>query len=159
MSKDPYRRRVKDVLSRDIVTIHADGSVHEALTLMVENRVSALPVVDRCGTCQGIVSTTDLVDLTLELEDELHDLGRTSDESHQRLLDKLSDHDMDRRNVQDIMTSTVSTVNAETMLAHAAREMLRHRVHRLPVVDGNDKLLGIVSTMDILRAFAEGAND
>ena len=62
MTKDPYRRRVKDVVSREIVYMQADGTIHDALALMVENRVAAIPVVDKRGSCQGILSATDVVD-------------------------------------------------------------------------------------------------
>jgi CBS domain-containing protein len=157
MRIDPYRCRVKDVCSRDLVFVHADGTIHEALTLMVENRVSALPVVDKQGGCQGILSSTDVVEFALELDDELQDFGRAEDGSHQWLLDRLAEQDMDRRSVQDLMTATVATVGLETPLDEAAREMIRHRVHRLPVVDEKERLVGIISTMDILRAFADGA--
>ena len=157
MTKDPYRRRVKDVLSRDIVCVQARGTIHEALALMVENRVATLPVVDKRGNCQGILSATDVVELALELGEGMRDFGRAGDESHQWLMEKLSEHDMDRRSVQEVMTTTVATVNLEMPLAVAAREMLRHRVHRLPVVDAQDRLVGIISTMDVLAAFADGA--
>ena len=65
---DVYEKRVKDVMSRDLVTIDAKDSVHEALQLMAENKVAALPVVDRQGRCVGIISTSDLVDVTRDLE-------------------------------------------------------------------------------------------
>ena len=104
MMNDPYRRRVKDIVSKDIVFIRANGTVHDALALMVENRVAALPVVDKKGSCQGVLSATDVVELTLELDDDLRGFGLTDDESHQWLLDKLAEHDMGRRSVQDVMT-------------------------------------------------------
>ena len=52
MSHDVYEKRVSDVMSRKPVTIHAGDSVHEALQLMGENKVAALPVVDRQGRCR-----------------------------------------------------------------------------------------------------------
>ena len=157
MSTDPYQRRVKDVVSREIVCVNATETVHDALALMVENRIAALPVIDKQGGCQGILSATDVVEMTLELDDDLRDYGRTDADSHQWIVEKLAEHDMDRRKVHEVMTSSVATVGLEAPLAVAAREMLRHRVHRLPVVDDQEKLIGIISTMDILTAFADGA--
>lgn len=157
MTRDPYQRRVKDVFSRDIVCVQSKGTVREALALMVENRVATLPVVDKRGNCQGVLSATDVVELAQELDEGLRDFGRSQVESQQWLLDKLAEHDMERRSVQDVMTSTVATVGLEMPLAVAAREMLRHRVHRLPVVDHQQHLVGIISTIDILTAFADGA--
>lgn len=157
MTIDPYRRRVADVLSKDIVSIPANGTVRDALALMVENRVSALPVVDKRGSCQGILSATDVVELALELDEDLRDVGRSHDESQRWILQRLSEHDMDQRNVQEVMTTAVTTVPLDAPLYSAAREMLRHRVHRLPVVDTQERLVGIVSTMDILAAFVDGS--
>lgn len=87
----------------------------------------------------------------------MHDLGRGDEASYQWLQDNLAEHDLARRTVGELMTENVATVTAERTLPEAAREMLRHRVHRLPVVDKKGKLLGIISTMDVLKAFADGA--
>jgi CBS domain-containing protein len=59
--------------------------------------------------------------------------------------------------VSDVMTETVIAVTPETTLVQAADDMLRERVHRLPVVDGQRRLVGIVSTTDVLRAFIKHA--
>ncbi len=57
MTKNPHKRLVKEVLTRETISVHADATLDEALRLMVGNRVSALPIVDREGGCQGIMST------------------------------------------------------------------------------------------------------
>ena len=57
------------------------------------------------------------------------------------------------------MSESVTTVGLETRIGKAARAMLRNRVHHLPVIDHDDRLIGIVSTMDILGEFADGAPD
>ena len=61
--------------------------------------------------------------------------------------------------VSTFMSQDVATVTAETSLAKSAREMLRNRIHHLPVVDHRDHLIGIISTMDILAEFADGEVD
>ena len=63
MPKTRNEKRVKDAMSRDVVTINAAELAHEALQLMAENKVSALPVVDRQGRCIGIISTSDFIDV------------------------------------------------------------------------------------------------
>ena len=55
------------------------------------------------------------------------------------------------------MTTTVVTVDRETPLLDAAGEMLRHRIHHIPVVDEQQHVLGIVSTMDVLAVFHRSA--
>jgi CBS-domain-containing membrane protein len=157
-TKSIYEHRVKDVMSRDVVTINADDTIHEALTLMGENRVSALPVVDSRDHCVGIISTSDLVDMTRDVDDDLYHLDMVDPASRRFLLDKHA-HSMGGETVQSFMSEAVTTVSDETTIARATREMLRNRVHHLPVVDEHDQLIGIVSTIDILSEFADGAPD
>ncbi len=154
--KSIYQRRLKDIMCRDVVALNAGDTIHEALALMGENRVSALPVVDSRNQCVGILSTSDLVDMTRDVDDDLYHLDLVDPTSRRFLLDKLA-HSMGTETVQSFMTETVATVVAETTIGKATQEMLRNRVHHLPVVDQNDHLIGIVSTMDILAEFADAA--
>jgi CBS-domain-containing membrane protein len=155
---DIYKHRVKDIMSRDVVTISVQDTIHDALTLMGENRVSALPVVDKRDHCVGILSTSDLVDMTRDVDDDLYNLDLVDATSRRFLLDKLA-HSMGSEPVQSFMSEAVATVTDETTIARATREMLRNRVHHLPVVDEHEQLIGIVSTIDILSEFADGAPD
>ena len=154
MSESVYKKRVKEFLSRDTVTLNADDTIHEALTLMGENRVSALPVVDRNNRCVGILSAADLVDLTRETEEELRELDLVDLSSKRFLIDKLA-HSLGTEKVQTFMSESLVTVGLETLIGKAAQDMLRNHVHHLPVVDHNDQLIGIISTMDILGEFAD----
>jgi len=155
--KDPYRLQAKEVLKRDVVTVGADDTLQTALELMADNHLTALPVIDHQGGCEGILSAADIVEAARDINDELHDLGRVNEVSYQWLRDNLEEHDMGRHTVGEFMTRNVSTITPEATLPAVAREMLQHRVHRLPVVDQRGKLLGIISTMDVLAAFVEGA--
>ncbi|MDH3600695.1 MAG: CBS domain-containing protein, partial [Candidatus Tectomicrobia bacterium] len=128
-------------------------TIHEALALMAQYRVTVLPVTDGRDRCVGILSTSDLIDPTRELEEELHDVERVGDQFRQWIIEKLSQANMGQQQVRELMTGSVAAVNRETPILEATGEMLRHRVHHLPVVDENQKLLGIVSTMDILSVF------
>lgn len=156
MSNNIYQRRIKEVMSRDVVSVHRHDTVHETLALMGDNRVSALPVTDRRGRCVGMVSTSDMVDLTRELDDELSDLNQSTPVSREWTLTKLG-NGVGNQKVETLMSQTVASVGPEMSLVHASREMLRQRVHRLPVVDDSQLLLGIISTMDILSAFSDDA--
>lgn len=156
MSQSIYSKRVKDVMRRDVVTIPANETLHEALQLMSENRVSALPVVDSRDHCVGVLSTSDLVDVTRDVDDDLDALDRSEEISSSWLTGKLAEK-LGHERIDSLMTENVATVQLETPVAQAAREMLRHRVHRLPVVDETGRLRGIVSTMDLLELFADGA--
>ncbi|MDF1840032.1 MAG: CBS domain-containing protein [Rubripirellula sp.] len=155
---DIYSQRVKDIMSRDVVTVRAGDTIHEALTLMGENRVSALPVVDNQDHCVGILSTSDLVDMTRDIDDDILHLDLVDPSSKRFLLDRLT-HSLGNESVQSFMSEMVATVGLETSIGTATREMLRNRIHHLPVVDENARLMGILSTLDILGEVADAAPD
>ena len=145
-------------MTRDVVSLKSADTIHEALTLMVENRVTALPVVDHRDHCVGILTTTDLVDLTRDVDDDVHQMDEVDASSRRWLIEKLS-QTMGSETVDSFMSEDVATVTAETTLAKSAREMVRNHIHHLPVVNQHGQLIGILSTMDILAEFADGAPD
>ncbi len=155
---DVYQRPVKDIMSRDVVTVSAGDTIHEALTVMGENRVSALLVVNSRDECVGILSTSDLVDMTRDVDDDIYHLDMVDLSTKRFLLDKLA-HSMGSETVQSFMSDAVTKSNLQTTIGGALRLMLRDRVHHLPVVDENDAVMGIVSTLDILGEFADAAPD
>jgi CBS domain-containing protein len=156
MVKQLSQLRVKDVMSKHVVAVNPDDSLHEALDLICENRVSALPVVDSHGHCIGMLSTSDLINLTHELDDELHNLGRTGEAKPQWLIEQLT-RALGSERVSAQMTANAETIHQEVSVCEAASTMMRNRVHRLPVTDDHNKLLGIISTMDIMGLVASGA--
>jgi CBS domain-containing protein len=149
--------RVKDLVVRDVIAVHPDDPLSEALALMFENRVSAVPVVDQRERCKGILSTTDLVGLFRKLTE-----GPVEPDEMDRFAADLADATqrsarLGQRQVAEVMTGDVVTVGMEDTLLTAAREMLRNRVHRLVVVDPFQRVIGILSTMDLLEAFSNEA--
>jgi len=156
MTRSIYDRKVSDIMTRDVVTLEAGGTVHEALTLMGENRVSAIPVVDRKGRCVGILSATDLVDMTRDVDDDLYHLDLVDSTSRRFLIDRLS-HTLGEEAVDTYMSESVTTVLPDSTLVNATRKILKAGIHHLPVVDEKDRLVGIVSSIDILAEFVDGA--
>ena len=151
-----FQRRVKDSMQTHVVTVNAQDTVHDALERMLENKVSALPVVDHRGHCVGILSSRDFVDMTHELDEDFHDASHESEIWWSGFIRNLSENIGDQ-SVMDLMTEEVISVAADDLLVHAARTMLAQHVHRLPVIDDQQRLLGIISTTDVLRAFVEAA--
>ena len=154
MATSTQQKLVKDVMNTDVVSLRPDDTLHDALDQFVENHVSALPVVDRHDRCIGMLSTSDVIDLTRDLGADLHELEEADRLSNGWIVDRLRGS-FGHETVDSVMTEKVATVSPQTSLPLAAREMLHHRVHRLPVVHDDGRLVGIISTMDILAAFAE----
>jgi predicted transcriptional regulator len=114
-----------------------------------------LPVVDSRGHCVGIISVTDLLGMTRDLSDELNSLAESGGLDHERLVQKLEHAEVLTDQVQDWMTSNVVSLRADSTLQQAARLMLKNRVHRLVVLDEQKIVVGVVSTMDLLAAYAD----
>ncbi|MEQ8785686.1 MAG: CBS domain-containing protein [Pirellulaceae bacterium] len=155
MSSNLYDRTVRELMSKDVVNIHFHETVHDALQLMVENRLAALPVIDGHRHCVGMISTADLIDLTLEVDDELNDASK-GPASPQWLLDQFAEG-LGHQKIEELMTENVTNIGPDAPLLEATSLMVKHHIHHLPVVDDEGKLLGILSTIDILRAVEQSA--
>lgn len=137
---------VADVMTTDVVTVDALAPFKEVVRLMHEYRVSALPVVDADGVLVGVVSEGDLI---LKEDTELEGGGHLF-ESRRHAVDRSKAAGM---RAYELMTSPVISVAPEAPLGEAARRMHRSQVKRLPVLDGDGHLVGIVSRADLLRVF------
>ena len=140
------KRTVQDVMTRTVVVVNGSAPFKDVVRLMQEYRVSALPVVDASERLVGIVSEGDLIlkeDPYLEGEGHLLESRRrrTQRGKAQGLV------------AAQIMTAPAVTVQAATTLGEAARMMHRLNVKRLPVVDADGMVIGIVSRADLLKVF------
>ena len=151
-----FRKLVRDIMSNDVVTLNAGDTIHDAFELMGENRISALPVVDSHNHCIGILSTSDLIDITRDVDEDVYQLDYVDPTSMRFLIDKLV-HSMGSEPVQSFMSEVVDTISPESAIAQATIQMTKHRVHHLPVIDQDDQVVGIVSTMDLLAQYAAAA--
>lgn len=153
-SNEKSQTRVKDWMSSHVVSIHADASVHEAIQAMQENRISALPVVDKRNHCVGIVTTTDLVDIIYEVDDDVARTDPVDPASRRRLVEHLTST-VGQEPIATYMSEYVTTALDSASLAAAARLMVKDQVHHLPIVNTRDELVGVLSSMDILGQVAD----
>ncbi len=146
--------KAADVMQRNVVMVSPATPLREAARLMVERRVSGLPVVDSAGHLLGIVSEGDL----------LHRYETGTERTRSWWLDALAESssladDFIRSHgttVADVMTRKVHTVSEDTALAEVADILDRRKVKRVPVVT-EGRIVGIVSRADLLRAYLKEA--
>ncbi|MEX0746322.1 MAG: CBS domain-containing protein [Phycisphaeraceae bacterium] len=141
--------KAADIMVKDVVSVGPEASVKEAAALMLERRISGLPVVDGGGRILGVVSEGDLIRRPEIGTDQakaswLHFF--LSDE--QRARDFVKSHG---RKVREVMTQPAIGVPSDAPLTEVVRLMERHRVKRLPVVE-RGRLAGLVTRADLLRA-------
>ncbi|MDF3144919.1 MULTISPECIES: CBS domain-containing protein [unclassified Streptomyces] len=136
---------VRDVMTRDVAVVGRDAAFKDIVRTLQDRGVSALPVVDGGGRVLGVVSEADLLP-----KEEFRD----SDPDRYTQLRRLSDlAKAGSVTAGELMTRPALTVTADATLAQAARTMVRARVKRLPVVDGDGRLEGVVSRVDLLKVF------
>lgn len=143
--------RVRDVMTREVVSVHADTSLGEIVRLLLERDFRALPVVDSDARLRGIISNGDLVErggLSARLE-----LLRVLDSP--ALERELIAAGARGRTAADVMTIDVVRVAADEPLQRAAHVMAERRIKRLPVVDDAERLVGMLSRVDVLRTMGE----
>jgi CBS domain-containing protein len=138
--------KVRDAMTSSVVRLSLDDTVHEAAGVLAETNVGGAPVVED-GRVVGMLTESDIVRVVAPVEDRT---GRGS------VLDLLAERVHAVGNgtgprVRDAMSTNVHVTYPSATLWQAASEMQRHRVRRLPVVDDDGYLVGIVSHADIVR--------
>lgn len=142
---------VNDVMTHAVVAVGPTASFREIVETLEKWQVSALPVLEGDGRVVGLVSEADLLP-----KEGRRDLVPTMAVRGRELDDALKASGTLAR---DLMSSPAVSVHADAPLAEAARAMARRRLKRLPVVDGEGHLVGIVSRIDLLKVFLRSDED
>jgi CBS domain-containing protein len=149
-----YNELVGDVMVSDVHTVRVGQTLHQVLDVMLENGVATIPVVDEERRCVGMIAAVDLLAPTHSLEHDLQDLATESQEGREDFAEIFERSGLSECFVEDFMSTNVVSVAPATNLPDAAVTMLEHQIHHLAVLDMNQRLVGFLSTMDILNAFA-----
>jgi CBS domain-containing protein len=141
------RWSVADVMTVEVVSVGPACGYRQIADLLVSHRISAVPVVAVDGSVIGVVSEADLLE-KLEYADARprHPLVARHLPASPRMLGGDT--------AAALMTAPAVTISAAAPVSTAARVMTAARVKRLPVVDRDDRLVGIVSRHDVLQLFA-----
>jgi CBS-domain-containing membrane protein len=138
-----------DVMTRDVVTVHADTTVREIAEILLAKGISGVPVVNAAGALVGIVSEGDLIHRVENDTERRRSWWLQMFGDRERLAtDFIKSHAC---KASDMMTHRVVTVAPHTPLAEVSALLDKHRIKRVPVVDG-EKIVGIVSRGNLLKA-------
>jgi CBS domain-containing protein len=144
------------VMSRDVICVRPELSVDDLLSLFLDRGVSGVPVVDSHGKPLGVVSKTDVIRDTRERGDtDEIDIAPTATWQAKDLevLGGFHVHEGKRVTAAEIMTPVVLTLHESANIGQAAALMAYEGVHRLPIVSDDGQVVGLLSTLDILRWF------
>ncbi|WP_459201957.1 CBS domain-containing protein [Methanococcus sp. CF] len=127
---------VKNIMSSDVVSVAPESGVVEAFEALLKNKISCLPVVNQNNETIGIVTTTDI--------------------GYNLIIDEYTLE----TTISDVMTKNVVTIGLEESAVDALKKMDLHGdgreiINQLPVIDNENKLVGILSDGDILRAISK----
>jgi CBS domain-containing protein len=143
--------KAADVMVSNVITVGVNASIGEVAAILLNNHISAAPVVDEKGELVGIVSEGDLI-----RRPEIGTAKRQSwwleliSNKWASATEYIKSHS---RKVADVMTRGVITAKPDTPLGDIAAMLERNRIKRVPIVEGG-KLVGLVSRANILQALA-----
>ena len=143
----------KNIMVKKVITINRNASVGKLSELLLKNKISGVPVVDDAGKMVGIATEGDLIVKDADLHFP----------RYFKLLDSiiyLESLNKFKRNltkylgtkVGDVMTSKVWTVSEDTPVSEVANMMIRKNVNRVPVLDDDGNLVGIITRADVVKS-------
>jgi len=144
--------QIKDVMTSKVITVSTDDSVEKCAKLLQENDISGLPVVDEEGKVVGMITEGDLIRRAsrieapgyLEILGGLIYLG-----SPNKFVDELQR--AMALEAGKMMSKDVVSIKPDESLERAATLMVKNNINRLPVIDDEGELVGIVSRRDIMK--------
>lgn len=147
---------VKEVMTRDVITVTPDNSVEDCSRILFENNISGLPVVTEEGEVVGMVTEGDLIRRAARIKAPgyLEILGGQIFLGNPNKFVEEIQRAMSYR-AGDLMTDKVVSVSPEDTVEDAATKMVEKGVSRLPVLDNNNSLVGILSRRDIMKSLYE----
>ena len=137
-----------DLMVPNPISLRAEAIVAEAMLLFTAKGITAAPVIDDSGRPIGVISRSDL--LIHQCEDQKHRDGAYFHALPFERVD-VTPKPTTTMNVADLMTPAVFAVSEDTPVHRVVSDMLGLHVHRLFVVDADGTLVGIITTMDVLK--------
>jgi acetoin utilization protein AcuB len=139
---------VKNFMTREVVTVLPETGVEEAYRLMERHNIRRLPVVEEDGTLIGIVTETDVRQVLVPWRSSIK--RRKEKKFYYLARDEI---------VEDIMTSEVITIKPNNSITEVARLLHEHKFGGIPVVDDDGKVIGIVTSIDLIALLIDKMED
>jgi predicted transcriptional regulator len=130
--------RVGDVMNRRVVQISKEQTLQEAARTYCDKEISGAPVVDGDQRCVGILSANDFVRCFAARKPASDEAGSL---------------------VGRHMTQSVRSITADEPLLAAARQMCDEHIHRLPVLDAEGRVAGMLTSLDIVAALVQAVEE
>ena len=146
-------KTAKDIMTTDVIVAKKDDSIANVATLLIREKIGGLPVVDEENKVVGIISETDIMQKETDIESPrvinffqglifLDDIKKLEEDMKKVAAYK----------VEDLMYKDIITVNEDDSFDYVANVMIKKSINRVPVVDKENFLKGIICRYDIIKA-------
>jgi CBS domain-containing protein len=146
--------KIKEIMTRQLKSIPAGLAAKDAWQLLVEFKISGLPVLDKDNRLLGMFTEKDI--LAYILPSYVEKVGRFIYQEDSKAARKKFSA-LDNLKVENLMRKEVVTTTEEASLLEVARLMLTQKARRLPVLDASGRVSGMVSRADVLMALSKEA--
>ena len=146
-------KTAKDIMTTDVIVAKKNDSIANVATLLIREKIGGLPVVDEENKVVGIISETDIMQKETDIESPrvinffqglifLDDIKKLEEDMKKVAAYK----------VEDLMSKDIITVNEDDSFDYVANVMIKKSINRVPVVDKENFLKGIICRYDIIKA-------
>jgi len=147
--------RVETIMVKKVITLNSEMNAQDAMQKLMERKISGLPVVDDDNKVVGMLTEKSI--LMAILPSYVKKVGHFVYEvDPKRLIDKVEK--LHQIKVKEIMRKEIITAKKDTSLTEIARIMLIHKIRRMPVVDDDNHLVGLIARQDVLKFFIKKAD-
>lgn len=141
---------VSHLMNSKILTVSPKTPLPEVWKIIFEKHIHGLPVIDKKNKLVGIISPEDILTKLFPGYEDLFDIDAAFVEDEDGVIkDKLKN--LEKLTAEDVMNKRVLYTNPNTSLMRALSRMIVRKVRQLPVIDEDDKLIGIISKTDIFK--------
>ena len=145
--------KAKDIMTTNVITVKSDITVGELSNILLKNKISGVPVVNKEDKLIGIVTEADIIKDNVKIQfpfyfDPLMVSAYIVD------FEKYNENVKDYLNtkVEDIMNQRVKTASPQTSINEIANIMANSKVNRVPIIDDDRKVVGIVTRADVIKS-------
>jgi CBS domain-containing protein len=136
---------LKDVMTKDVITVAPDAPLKEASRIFREKRISGMPVVDGSGALVGVITVSDI----FKILKEIHQWQQLEKKATGLKISDLVEKESLNREVSEVMTRKVFTLTTDKSLGDLMDLMFNKNIHTVPIME-NGKIAGIIGKRDLV---------
>ncbi len=137
-----------DIMNKRVVTIKKDQTIEELARILINNRISGVPVVDEEKNILGIVTETDIIikESNMPFPPSFNYTFIKYYDSYTKTTEEYF-----KTKVEEVMTKKIKTAKIDMPIEKVVNIMIHNDINRIPVVDNDNKLAGIITRTDIMQ--------